>query len=355
MSDIFPSVLRIGDREIGPGHPAFVIAEAGVNHNGDMDLALRLVDAAAEAGADAVKFQTFCAARLVSAAAPTAEYQAAAIGEEGFQLALLEKLELSTDAHRTLIARAQEKGILFLSTPFDAECADLLQTLALPAFKVSSGDLTNHAFLAHLARTGLPVLLSTGMSYLAEVREAVQAIRAAGGRQLALLHCASDYPAQPADVNLRAMETLRGLQAGPVGFSDHTLGIHIAASAVALGATIIEKHLTLDRSLPGPDHLASLEPAEFAAMMRTLRDVESALGDGEKRPRGGELDHLVIGRKSLHWRRDLAAGAVATREDFVALRPATGFSPARLEEFPGRVLAQPVRAGSLVEPADFAP
>ncbi|MDR3400906.1 MAG: N-acetylneuraminate synthase family protein [Chthoniobacter sp.] len=350
----FISHPRIGPRIIGPGQPVFIIAEAGVNHNGDLAMAHRLIDAAADAGADAVKFQTFDTERLVSARASKAGYQIENTGAPGSQLEMLRRLELTADMHRELIAHAATRGLIFLSTPFDETCADLLHSLEVPAFKVSSGDLTNLPFLAHLARTGRPVLLSTGMSFLHEVEEAVRTIAAAGGTQLVLFHCVSDYPAMPEHANLRSMAALVAINTGPVGFSDHTLGAHVAHAAVALGATSLEKHLTLDKTLPGPDHLASLDPAEFRAYVATVRDVEAALGDGVKRPLGPEIGNIITGRRSLHWTRDLPAGAKIAAGDVIALRPVAGMPPGARDGLMGQTLARAAAAGEPVQEEDFS-
>ena len=340
--------IAIGGRRVGPDQPCFVIAEAGVNHNGDLELARRLVDAAAEAGADAVKFQTFSADRLATAAAPLADYQRRNTGIEDSQRAMLHRLELTAEAHRELMARCRERGILFLSSPFDEDSADFLEELGVPAFKIPSGELTNVPFLAHVARKGRPLIVSTGMATLDEVRPAVETIRQAGSPPLALLHCVSSYPAQPADVNLRAMATLREAFAAPVGFSDHTAGTDIALAAVALGANILEKHLTLDRTLPGPDHLASLEPDEWIAMVAALRRIEAALGDGRKRPAPSEADAARVARKSLVAAGDLPAGCVLRRDHLAVRRPGTGLPPGRLESVLGRRLRQALAAGAVL-------
>lgn len=329
----------IAGREIGIGAPCFVIAEAGVNHNGDVDLALRLVDAAADAGADAVKFQTFSADRLVSASAPKAAYQDAAVGAGVSQRDMLRALELSADAHRAIQRRCAERAIMFLSTPFDDESADLLDALGVPAFKVPSGELTNVLLLDHIAGKRKPVVLSTGMSDLEEVAEAVARLRGAGA-SFALLQCTSAYPAEPASVNLRAMRTMADAFHVPVGFSDHTPGIAVAIAAAALGAAIVEKHLTLDRAMPGPDHQASLEPAEFRAMVSGIRDAQAALGDGTKRPAGGERDLARIVRRSLVAARDLPAGHRLTPEDVVAKRPGTGLPTSDAAALIGRRLTR---------------
>ncbi|MCL5884139.1 MAG: N-acetylneuraminate synthase family protein, partial [Deltaproteobacteria bacterium] len=266
--------VKIEDRWVGEGHPCFVIAEAGVNHDGDIGQAMRLVDAAASAGADAVKFQAFKAEKLATPDAPKAAYQARATDASESQYRMLKRLELSEDDHRKLSDYCRRRGILFLSTPYDEESADFLSGIGIPAFKVSSGDLTNHPFLEHLAGKGKPVLLSTGMSSLPEVGEAIGVLRKAGAKEIVLLHAVSCYPADPADVNLKAIRTLSGEFDLPVGYSDHTLGVEVACAAVALGACMIEKHVTLDRNLPGPDHRASLEPGELETLVRGIRIVE---------------------------------------------------------------------------------
>lgn len=320
----------------------FVIAEAGVNHNGDIALAERLVDAAKAAGADAVKFQTFRAENLASDDAQLAPYQAAAGVREG-QKAMLAKLELDEAAHRRLQDRARRAGIEFLSTPFDEDSADLLERLGIARFKVPSGEITNKGLIEHIARKGRPMILSTGMSRLDEVRRAVGWIRALSSAPLTVLHCVTEYPAPVDQVNLRAMKTLSAELGTPVGYSDHTLGAEIAVAAAALGAAVIEKHLTLDRRLPGPDHAASLEPAEFAAMVRQIRAVSSALGDGIKRPAPCEEKNLAAARRSLVAARDLPAGRGLSRSDLAAKRPATGISPADIDRVLGKTLKRALR------------
>jgi N-acetylneuraminate synthase len=340
-------VLALGGRPIGQGR-VFVVAEAGVNHNGDMDLARRLVDAAAEAGADAVKFQTFRTDALVSRAAPKAGYQVETTGAGESQRAMLARLELNEAQHAELRDRAVARGILFFSTPFDEASADVLERLGVTVFKVPSGEVTNLPFLRHVARKGRPVILSTGMCTLVEVEAAVRAVREAGDPPLVLLHCLSAYPAPAAEVNLRAMATLRERFGVPVGFSDHTLGIQVALAAAALGAAVIEKHLTLDTALPGPDHRASLPPAEMAALVRGVRAVESALGDGDKRPMPSEADTRSVARKSLVAARDLKAGERLSRAAVAIKRPGTGIAPADLERALGRVLRHDLAADDVI-------
>jgi len=349
----FLRIVQIGSRAVGEGQPCYVIAEAGVNHNGDLGLARKLVEAAAEAGADAVKFQTFRAAALASTQAEKAVYQKAATGAGETQRAMLERLELPDEAFRELKAHAERCGITFLSTPFDTESARLLIELGVSAFKVSSGDLATHPLLRQLAETGKGILLSTGMAYLGEVEEALAAIRDAGPSPVILLHCVSGYPAEPAAANLRAMETMARAFAVPVGFSDHTLGTNVAMAAVALGACVVEKHVTVDRGLPGPDHAASLEPAEFRAMVRGIRNVEAALGDGWKMPQPGEADARAVARRSLVVVRPVAAGAVLTAADLAILRPGTGLQPRLLDLVLGRRTRRDISVGTLLAWSDL--
>ncbi len=341
--------ILIGERPVGLGNPVFIIAEAGVNHNGDMEIAHRLVDAAADAGADAVKFQTFRAEALATEAAPKAEYQLRNTEADESQLAMLKRLELSRDAHRTLSDYCRQRGIIFLSTPFDEEAADMLEELGVPAFKVSSGDLTNLPLLTHIARKGKPVILSTGMSNMDEVKMAVRVFTEAGGDELVLLQCVTNYPARAEDVNLRAMHTMREAFQLPVGYSDHTEGTEVALAAAALGACVIEKHLTLDRNLPGPDHKASLEPTELAALVRGIRRVEAALGHGRKECAESERETARIARRSLTAARDIAAGTQLTREMIAARRPGTGLPTAMLPQLVGRTLRVDIEAGSMFD------
>ena len=339
----------VGERRIGVGAPVFVVAEAGVNHNGDVGLALALVDAAAECGADAVKFQTFRTDALVSRAAPKAGYQAETTGAGESQRDMLARLELSLEDFARVQERCAKRGVVFFSAPFDEASADALERLGVPLFKVPSGEITNAPYLAHVAAKRRPMIVSTGMSTLAEVAEAVAAIRAAGDPPVALLHCVSAYPAPPAEMNLRAMDTLRERFGVPVGLSDHTLGLAVALAAVARGAAIVEKHLTLDKAMPGPDHRASLDPGEMAALVRGIRTVESALGDGDKRPTPSELDTRRVARKSLVAARALRAGERLTADAVAVKRPGTGIPPAELGRAVGRRLRRDVAADEVLE------
>jgi N,N'-diacetyllegionaminate synthase len=320
----------------------FVIAEAGVNHNGDPAVARALVDVAAAAGADAVKFQTFRVDRLVTRRAAKAEYQQRTTGRDQSQYEMLARLELSPAQHEMLFAHCAAAGIEFMSTPFDPESARYLKRLGVRRLKISSGDVTNLPMLEVVGTLGLPVVLSTGMADMAEVEEAVATLRGAGTIDLVVLQCVSNYPADPALTNLRVMDTFAHAFGTPVGLSDHSTGITVSIAAAARGAACIEKHFTLDRSLPGPDHQASLLPDELRALVTAIREVESALGDGVKRPAPSELPVRDVARKSLVAARDLPDGATLTREDLDVLRPGTGLSPARLPAVVGRRTARAI-------------
>jgi N,N'-diacetyllegionaminate synthase len=340
--------ISISLRKVGGGEPCFIIAEAGVNHNGSLKLAYELVDVAVEAGADAVKFQTFKPEKVCSPLAPKATYQLQTTGTEESQLEMGKKLELPYEAFRDLQIYCKSKDILFLSTPFDYESADYLDALRVPAFKIPSGEITNFPFVEHIAKKQRPLIVSTGMSTLDEVRNAVETIRATGNEQLILLQCVSNYPAQPSSVNLRAMHTLAEAFGVPVGYSDHTTGIEIAVAAVALGASIVEKHFTISRNLPGPDHRASLEPKELTAMVRSIRNVEAALGDGNKRPAPEEVNTAEVARRSLVAARYIAAGTVLTEDLVAILRPGTGLPPAMRPKIVGRRTLHDIEAGALL-------
>ncbi|HLO69113.1 MAG TPA: N-acetylneuraminate synthase [Holophaga sp.] len=345
--------FSIAGRAIGPGHPCFVIAEAGVNHNGSLATALALVDAAAAAGADAVKFQTFSAARLVTSAAPKAEYQVRNTGSGESQQAMLKALEMDEAMHLAVMEHCRRKGILFLSTPFEEGSADLLERLGLPAFKLPSGEITNLPYLAHVARKGRPVILSTGMADLGEVERALAVLREAGDPPVALLHCVSAYPTSPADANLRAMDTLARAFQVPVGYSDHTTGLEVPLAAVALGACILEKHITLDRSLPGPDQVASLEPAGLEALVAGVRTVEAALGHGRKEPAPCERNTAEVARKSLVTAMPLPAGTVLGPGHLVLMRPGNGLGASLLPLLAGRTVARDLPAGRVLELGDL--
>lgn len=347
------ATAQIGERTVGGTNACFVIAEAGVNHNGDVGLALDLVDAAAATGADAVKFQTFDPEALATNSAPKAEYQMANGPAGEPQIDMLRRLALPAEAWTRLRARAMDREIVFLSSPFDAASLCTLVELGVPAIKLGSGELTNLPLVRRVAKTGLPLILSTGMADLDEVARAVEGFEQAGGRGLVLMHCVSMYPAPAESSNLRAMNTMSERFGVPVGFSDHTSGTAVAVAAVALGAAVVEKHLTLDRSLPGPDHAASLEAADFADMVRHIREVESARGDGTKRPFQGEDAIAQVARKSLVAARDLPVGHVVAPEDVDVRRPGTGISPAKLDVVIGSRIQSNVSAGSVLTWTDF--
>lgn len=346
--------FSLGSREIGGASPPFVIAEAGVNHNGDLETALRLVDAAVMAGADAVKFQTFNARSLTTVAAERAAYQRIRSGA-GSQLEMLRSLELDRDDWVRLVAHSRGAGIMFLSTPFDAASVELLGAIGVPALKIGSGDLTNALLLRVVGAQSLPVILSTGMGTLGDVEAAVQELIRAGTDRIALLHCTSAYPAELSDLNLRAMDALRARFHRPVGLSDHSQGSLAAVAAVARDAAVIEKHLTLDRGMPGPDHDASLDPRGFKVMVDEIHDVWNALGDGSKHPRLAELDTMRAARRSLVAARALPAGHVLEPEDLEAKRPGTGISPMRIDAVLGRSLAADVEAEQILDPGDLRP
>jgi N-acetylneuraminate synthase/N,N'-diacetyllegionaminate synthase len=328
--------FQIGGHQIGRGAPCFIVAEAGVNHNGDLHLARQLVDAAAASGSDAVKFQSFVASDVATPDAEPARYQREATGDSLTQRSLLGALELPEEAFEELARFARGRGILFLSSPFDHRSADYLESLDVPAYKISSGEITNLPFLRYVARKGKPVILSTGMATLGEIEEAVQAVRDEGVEEILLLHCVTSYPAPLESMNLRVIRTLRQAFQLPVGLSDHTRGHIASAVALALGACAIEKHLTLSHSLPGPDHQASAEPSEMAELVRTVRSVEMALGTGVRKPTTEEMEIRRVVRRSLVAAVDIPRGAVLTESMVAAKRPGTGVPPRFMNRFIGR-------------------
>lgn len=328
-----------------------IIAEAGVNHNGEIGLAKKLIAAAAAAGADLVKFQTFSAKNLVSSSAPKAEYQKKTTESSESQLEMIQNLELSREDHAVLIEECSAHGIGFFSTAFDFQSFDLLMELGcLEQVKIPSGELTNLPLLRYMSRLGKPLLLSTGMANLGEIEAAIEAVEAAGTSRhlITVLHCTTEYPTPMEDVNLRAMGAMRQAFGVNTGYSDHTPGIEIPIAAVALGATVIEKHFTLDRNLPGPDHKASLEPHELKAMVEGIRNVERALGDGVKRPSPSELKNKPIARKSLVAIRPIRAGETFSAENMAAKRPGTGLSPMRWDEVIGRTAIKDFAVDELI-------
>ncbi|MBL0015097.1 MAG: N-acetylneuraminate synthase [Bacteroidetes bacterium] len=342
------NLISIADRKIGPGFPCFIIAEAGVNHNGDPALARELIVAAAEAGADAVKFQTFKAEKLVTKSAKMADYQVQNTGQESSQLDMLRKLELQYDAHRELKDFAESLGLIFLSTPFDLEGIDFLKDLGVVAFKAGSGDLTNLPYLRKMASQGLPMIISTGMAVLEECQDAVNAIREAGDPGLVVLHCTTNYPCPEEEVNLLAMQTMGAALKCLVGYSDHTDGILVPQLAVAAGACVIEKHYTLDRNMEGPDHKASLEPHELKDMIQRIRQVEKIMGHGDKIPNPSELRIMEAARKSIVAAKDIPAGTLISVELLDIKRPGTGISPKKMQDLTGRRAKVTIEADTII-------
>jgi len=320
-------MFKIGNKVIGDGNPTFIIAEAGVNHNGDINLAKMLVDKASFAGVDAIKFQTFKTEKLVTGYADMAEYQKNNIGTVDSQFNMLKKLELSYENFIEIQEYCKYKKIMFLSTPFDFESADFLASIGIEAFKISSGDLTNIPFLEHIAKFNRPIILSSGMATLSEIEEAINAIYCLENRELAMLHCTSNYPAELRSVNLNAMNTIKNAFKIVSGYSDHTKGITIAIASVAMGANIIEKHFTIDKSMEGPDHKASLNPVELKEMVVAIRDLEMALGTGIKRYNPSEVDTMKAARKSIVASRNIKAGETISLKDLDYKRPGTGLLP----------------------------
>ncbi len=346
-----------------------------MNHNGSLELALQLVDVAAQAGADAVKFQTFKAEALVTAQAAKADYQVTNTKEGGSQLEMLRRLELRPEDHEQLLAHCKRRGIRFMSTAFDADSLAMLAPLGMPAIKIPSGDLTCAPMLLQAARLRQPLIVSTGMASLADIEQALGVIafgltsmdvprgradfeaaycseagRAALGQFVTLLHCVTEYPAPAASVHLRAMDTMAAAFGLPVGYSDHTLGLEVSIAAVARGACVIEKHFTLDRALPGPDHAASLEPAELGQLVASIRNVELALGSSVKQPRGQEVPNRAIARRSIVAARPIAKGEVITEDMLGAKRPGTGMSPLDTWSLVGRVAGRDYAVDELIEP-----
>lgn len=329
-----------------------IIAEAGVNHNGDLSLAKQLVEAAAWAGADLVKFQTFSADSLVTQAARKAAYQIDTTGELESQYQMLRRLELSPEMHRELVAHCASSGIGFFSTAFDIQSIDFLMSLGQDRVKIPSGEITNLPYLRHVGNLGRPVILSTGMATLGEIEAAINALEQAGTPRalLTVLHCTTEYPAPISDVNLRAMQSIQTAFGTKVGYSDHTPGIEASIAAVALGACVIEKHLTLEKNMPGPDHRASLEPKEFKTMVDAIRNIEKALGDGIKRLAPGERRNQSVARKSLVASKAILAGTRFSPENLTAKRAGAGISPMRWDDVVGRTAS---RDFAVDEPIEF--
>jgi N-acetylneuraminate synthase len=346
--ELFVDFCSIGNRVIGTGRPVFVIAEAGVNHNGDPAIAKEMITVAAAARADAVKFQSFHADSLVTRSGPKAVYQVDTTAADESHLEMLRRLQLPEESQSELQKCCEEAGIIYCSTPFDEASADFLDSLDIAFFKIGSGDLTNLPLLQHVARKKRPIILSTGMANMTEVEQAVTTVRDSGCIQLALLQCVSNYPAQPADVNLRSMQTMSAAFGVPVGYSDHTLGTEVALAATALGACIIEKHFTLDRRMSGPDHQASLQPEELTLLIEGIRKVEQAMGSGEKGPSDSEKEMAKVARRSLVAACDIPAGTKVTRQMIAVKRPGTGLTPSFIEKVVGRSALTNINADALL-------
>lgn len=328
-----------------------IIAEAGVNHNASMEMARQMVREAANAGADYVKFQTAVPELVISSIAPKAEYQKETTGEEQSQLEMCKAIHLPLSAYTELAALCREEGIGFMSTPFDLVSIDTLDPLGMDYWKIPSGEITNLPYLRKIASKGGKVILSTGMSTLEEVSQAVDILVDGGIRRedICLLHCTTQYPTPYADVNLRAMESLRTLEVGGVGYSDHTLGIEVPIAAAALGADVIEKHFTLDKNLPGPDHRASLDPSELAAMVKAVRHIEEALGSAEKRVADSERPNIEVARKSIVAARPIAKGETFSEENITVKRPGNGISPMEWDNVIGQTAVKDFPYDALIE------
>ncbi len=335
--------IEIGDRKIGPGQPCFIIAEAGVNHNGDIRLALELVEAAKDAGADAIKFQLFRVEEQISGSAPTAEYQKEHTGSANMT-EMAKTYDLAWDAHYQILDHCHLNDIQYMASCFDTQAVDFYIGLGGQAIKVGSGELTNHPLLDYMSGKGIPILLSTGMSTLGEIEDAVSCIREAGNSPLALFHCVSNYPTVPESANLRAIQTLERTFSVPTGFSDHTLGSSTAIAAVALGACMLEKHFTLDKQLPGPDHAMSMSLKELKNYIDLVRQTEASLGDGRKELQPGESEVQKVARRSVVSTRLIRAGEAIDASNTALKRPATGIEPRFRASLFGRIAADNIPA-----------
>ena len=327
----------------------FIIAEAGVNHNGDLRIAEEMIDIAVKAGADAVKFQTFTAQNLVCMNAKKANYQLETTNQSESQFEMLKKLELTLDMHKRLIEYCNQKNIMFMSTPFDLESIDMLVQLGISIIKIPSGEITNYPYLKRIGSTALRVILSTGMSSLDEVKEAIKVLKENGSTDITVLHCNTEYPTPMKDVNLNAMITLERTLGITVGYSDHTKGIEIPIAAVALGAKIIEKHFTLDESMEGPDHKASIEPEELVEMVKAIRNVELALGNGVKESSESEKKNIEIVRKSIVAARRIKKGEIFSEDNITTKRPGTGISPMKWNDIIGKTAKREFEIDEFIE------
>jgi N,N'-diacetyllegionaminate synthase len=327
----------------------FIIAEAGVNHNGSIELAKQLIDQGSKAGVDAVKFQSFKAEKLVTRSASKAQYQTVTTGNDESQFSMIKKLELDYEKHQELMDYCSARGVMFLSSAFDLESINLLVDLGLYIFKIPSGEITNLPYLRKIGQLQKKVILSTGMSTIDEIEQALRVLRESGTTDITVLHCNTEYPTPMSDVNLTAMQMMREVLQVKVGYSDHTVGIEVPIAAVALGATVIEKHFTLDKHMEGPDHRASLEPHELSAMVSSIRNIEQALGNGVKRPSASELKNKDIARKSLVAARAIVQGEVFTTDNLTVKRPGSGISPMRWDDVMGKRASRSFQEDELIE------
>jgi N,N'-diacetyllegionaminate synthase len=344
--------ILVGPKVIGFGSRVFVIAEIGLNHNGSVGEARKLIDAAAEAGADAVKFQSFRVDRLLVSSRD--RYAQQTDGEES-TYQMLRRYELSWEDQEKLKRHADERGVLFMSTPFDEESADFLDSLGVPLFKIASSDITHVPLLRHVASKDKPILLSTGMSFLSEVADAIWNLKSAGAKEILLMHCVSSYPASPKDMNLRALQTLQSYFELSVGLSDHSEGILLSLVAVALGAVVIEKHFTLDKTAAGPDHKSSIDPAELKQLVKSLQEVEASLGDGRKRPANTEEESRLFGRRSIVAAVDIRIGETIAPWMLTCKRPGSGLEPRFLEKVIGMTARRNLGKDTILQWEDFMP
>lgn len=341
--------IKIGDKIIGSSSPVFIIAEAGVNHNGDLDMARRLVEEAASCGADCIKFQTFKAERVVTAEAPKAKYQLGTTEKTESQLDMLRKIELKPDYHLDLKVYAENLGLIFLSTPYNLEDIDLLENIGVHAYKVASGQIIEPPFLRKIAKTGKPIFLSTGMATLAEIDTALRTIRDERHDEVVLLQCTTNYPSRIEDANLRVIQTYRSVFGCLVGYSDHTIGPESAMASVALGAKVIEKHFTLDKNLPGPDHSSSMTPEEFKSLVLKIHRTEAALGSEKKEPTESEKENSVGMRRSIVASCDIHKGEAITADNITFKRPATGLSPQFYDIILGKKASRDILSDELLQ------
>ena len=331
------------------GGKTFIIAEAGVNHNGNIDLAKRMIEKAAWAGVDAVKFQSFKAEKLASKNAEKADYQKETTDKQEDQFEMIKKLELDYEKHQELINFSRKKGLLFMSSPFDLESIELLDELGMKIWKIPSGEITNLPYLRRIGSLNKKVIMSTGMANLSEIESALEVLTEAGAKEIIVLHCNTEYPTPMEDVNLKAMQTIKKAFKVSVGYSDHTLGVEVPVAAVARGAEVIEKHFTLDKTMEGPDHRASLEPEELKEMVESIRNIEKAMGNGIKKPSPSEKKNKPVVRKSIIAKTDIEQGEIFTEENLTVKRPGTGINPMRWEEVLGKIAKRDFKKDELIE------